>query len=644
MKKRSKTSAPKTTRPSLSRRRRLWLIGLGTLALLSLTFASYCFSYQGQLLPRLYVGGVSVGGLTPAAAQTKLTNAVANLQNWSVSVDGAEPTSVDLTSIADFDIEGMVIAAQRYTAGDTVWQWFVRRAKSLVMRQHAPVIVSFNAANLRAGLDAALYSHYDNDAQEVSLSIKSGKVSVKDGQPGMIVERAPVESAAITHIYDLTVAPLSVNRVQFNPQFTVADAEFAKRQAERIIASPLVVTWDGGEIGADLATVTSWITSSAATAGDDRYAPAVSAGAPANESILLVDIDQTKLADWLKLISAQIERDPTNATVTFTDGSVRLATMGRNGLRLLSDESVSAIRDALLRRGLGTTVSSVAAVTESIAPVVSDQSINQLGIKELIGRASTDYSGSAENRRKNIALGAQKMNGYILLPGEEYSALDVIGPVTAAAGFLPEKVIVNNKIELEYGGGLCQLATTLFRAVLDAGLPVTSRQNHSRRVSYYEKGSSVKGVRINWDSSYANIGSGLVGYDATVYEPAPDLKFKNDTGAAILIEVTITNDRQVTYDLYGTNDGRQVSVSKAQVLYTKAPTDAVYEDDPTLPAGTEQLVEKAVPGAKTSFNYTVTYADGRKESRDFISIYKAIAPRYLRGTGPVADPAAAPAT
>lgn len=626
----------------MTRRRRMWLITGGTLLLLGLTFVAYCFSYQGKFIPRLYVGQVAVGGLNSMAAQAKLTTAVNNLQSWEVSVDGAAPTKVDITALADFDIEGMVIAAQRYSAGDTTWQWFVRRVKALFVRQQTPVIVNLNDERLRIGLESALYEPNDNDAQEVSLLIRNGKVTVKDGRSGLIVDREVVESAVVANIFGLIAPPLSVSKLEFKPQFTVDQATLAKKQAERIIASPLVLSWDGGEIGADQATLAPWVTTSAALPTDERYAAAVAAGAAAESTLLLADINQDRIISWLALVVGQIDRAPQNATLSFSDGSVRLTASGQNGLKLLSVETATAIRSALLKRGSGQTVAKVAAVVEKTAPVVSDNNIAGLGIKELIGRAASDYTGSAENRRKNIALGVKNMSGFILLPGEEWSSLAAIGPVDAAHGFLPEKVILGNKLELQYGGGLCQPVSTLFRAILDAGLPITERQNHSRRVSYYEKPSGVKGVNINWDAAYANIGGSLVGYDATVYEPKPDLKFKNDTGSAILVQAFVTNDRVVTYELYGTNDGRQVSISKGTVLYTKAPAEAVYEDDPSIPTGTETQVDKPVPGAKTSFNYAVKYADGRTESRDFISVYKPVSARYLRGTGPAPAPVETP--
>ena len=92
------------------------------------------------------------------------------------------------------------------------------------------------------------------------------------------------------------------------------------------------------------------------------------------------------------------------------------------------------------------------------------------------------------------------------------------------------------------------------------------------------------------------------------------------------------DNSNVTFELYGTNDNRQVDISKAIILYTKAPPDPQFSPDPTKPSNTMELVEKSVPGAKTSFTYTVTKADGSKNTETFESYYRPIPERYLVGT------------
>lgn len=623
-----------------TRRGKLSLVIVLTLLGLGVTFAGYAWNYQNRLLPRLKIGEIAVGGLEPAEAQERLEQALTKLKEWEVEVKGRGTAKVPLGSLADFDVEGMVATAQRYSQGQSRTQWLVRRLKALVADQYSPVLVTVSEQRLRDGLSESLYSAYDVRAKETTLSIRRGKVAAVPGEAGEQVQRAAVEKAATAAFYSLESPKLVVEMIPFEPEFTAEEATVAVHQAERIIASPLNLEWSGGTRSIETARLSQWITIAGVSRGESRYEAASGLGGSTSDRLPVAEIDTNKVASWLGEIAAEVDLSPRNATVAFESGALRLVSAAQAGRSLAKPETAAAIRVALLTRADGGQSDVVQAITTEIAPAITEKNLQGLGIKELIGRAASDYDGSPNNRRHNISLGAQKISGWIIQPGEEFSAVQAIGPIDGVHGFLPEKVIIGNRLELQYGGGLCQPITTLFQAVLDAGLPVTERTNHGRRVSYYERPSGVTGVRINWNADYANIGSGLVGYDATIYEPRPDLKFKNDTGQAVLIQAHVTDNKRVTFELYGTNDGRQVKVSKAEVLYTRAPTAPIYEDDPSLPAGTEKIVDRAVPGAKTSFTYRVNYSDGREVTQTFTSVYKPVSARYLRGTGPVPAPVA----
>ncbi len=166
------------------------------------------------------------------------------------------------------------------------------------------------------------------------------------------------------------------------------------------------------------------------------------------------------------------------------------------------------------------------------------------------------------------------------------------------------------------GGGVCQVSTTLFRSILNAGLPIIERQAHAYRVGYYEQDSSP-------------------GIDATVYAPSPDLKFKNDTPAYILIEARADpKNYSLVFELYGTSDGRVATISKPIVTNVSAPPEDLYQDDPTLPAGTIKQIDFKAWGAKVTFNYAVKRDSTEIYSKTFISNYRPWRAVYLRGTGP----------
>ncbi len=179
---------------------------------------------------------------------------------------------------------------------------------------------------------------------------------------------------------------------------------------------------------------------------------------------------------------------------------------------------------------------------KSALPVISKQpsvnlaETNQLGINELVATGESNFAGSPGNRIHNIQVGASKYHGLILKPGEEFSFNKFLGDVDAAHGFLPELVIKREGLVPEFGGGLCQVSSTAFRAAMNAGLPITQRRNHSFAVVYYAP----------------------QGTDATIYPGVVDLKFTNDLQSHLLIATRVEGSK-LYYDFYGTQDEREVA-------------------------------------------------------------------------------------
>lgn len=331
-------------------------------------------------------------------------------------------------------------------------------------------------------------------------------------------------------------------------------------------------------------------------------------------------VDERRVAEYVGELALQVNAEPDAVKLKVENGQIIEFEPAKSGLVLEERQAAALIRTALLDRA-----ANVTPVNEITLPVTSKQPLGkqtaaELGIKEEIGKATTPFTGSPANRIHNITLGAKLLSGVIIKPGEEFSTIKALGEIDGARGFLPELVIKGDRTIPEFGGGLCQVSTTLFRSVLNAGLPVTSRQNHSYRVSYYEK-----------DGDGRDIGPGL---DATIYSPRPDFKFKNDTGASILIQGSVRGNK-VSFELYGTRDGRVSSIDGPRTLTTLPPGDPIYADTDTLPVGTTQQIEKPHPGGQAIATYTVKYADGKTVTQTFKSSYRPWPARFLVGTKPV---------
>ncbi len=223
-------------------------------------------------------------------------------------------------------------------------------------------------------------------------------------------------------------------------------------------------------------------------------------------------------------------------------------------------------------------------VVETIKPKVMNNDVNDLGIGTLLGTGESDFKGSPANRIHNIGVGAKTLNGLLISPGEDFSLITALGEIDGEHGYKQELVIKGNKTTPEYGGGLCQIGTTVFRAAMSTGLPITERRNHSYRVSYYEP----------------------AGTDATIYDPKPDLRFMNDTGHYVLIQSRIEGTK-LYFDFWGTSDGRIATTTKPIIynLVPPAPRKEIKTTD--LKPGQKKCTESAHTGADTRFDYSVLY-------------------------------------
>lgn len=242
---------------------------------------------------------------------------------------------------------------------------------------------------------------------------------------------------------------------------------------------------------------------------------------------------------------------------------------------------------------------------------VTTANVNDLGISEIIGIGQSNFSGSPQNRRHNIAVGAGTLNGILIKPDEEFSLIKALGKVDAATGYKPELVIKGDETIPEYGGGLCQIGTTMFRSALASGLPITERRPHSYRVVYYEP----------------------AGKDATIYDPRPDFKFINDTGNHILIQSRIEGNN-LYFDFWGTSDGRVVEQSDSVIYNVTSPGPTQYIETDELEPGEEDCIERAHNGADAYFDYKVTYPDGGVEEMRFTSHYISWPAKCLVGKEP----------
>jgi vancomycin resistance protein YoaR len=326
--------------------------------------------------------------------------------------------------------------------------------------------------------------------------------------------------------------------------------------------------------------------------------------------------DQNKFLNLLQPITQKIEKKPVDALFQTVNNRVTAFKLSENGQTLDSEK----LNDKLLSYSSSILNAQTPQVVtfpipiKIIEPNITTDKVNKLGIKELIGTGHSLFFHSIPGRIFNVNLAAKRLSGILVAPGETFSFDQALGDISAFSGYKQAYIIQNGRTVLGDGGGVCQVSTTLFRAILDAGLPIVERHAHAYRVGYYEEDSPP-------------------GIDATVFSPSVDLKFKNTTGNYILIQSQVDLDNlSLVFSLYGTRDGRQVVMTTPVILNQTPPPPDLYQDDPTLPVGTVQQTDFTAWGANVYFTRTVTQNGQNIISDKFVSNYQPWQAIYLRGT------------
>ncbi|HLA04249.1 MAG TPA: VanW family protein, partial [Patescibacteria group bacterium] len=332
---------------------------------------------------------------------------------------------------------------------------------------------------------------------------------------------------------------------------------------------------------------------------------------------LKIVLSANQIGAFVENIAETIDAKTINAKLRFEGGKVVEFTPAQDGQELDIGKTTKMIQDNLLspQPDVNKAVTIVLPVSTTRAKV-EGSGINELGIRELVGRGISYFSGSIANRIHNISLGADRISGTIVAPGEVFSFNKSVGEISASTGYRQAYVISSGKTVLDDGGGICQVSTTVFRAALDAGLPIVKRTAHSYRVGYYEQGGNKPGI------------------DATVFAPAVDFQFKNDTDHHILVQTVVDRtNAKLQVDFYGTADGRKVEITTPVISNVQPAPPARYQDDPTLPKGIVKQVDFSAQGATSVFTRKVYKNDKLLLDDVFKSNYRPWQAVFLVGTG-----------
>ncbi len=581
----------------------------------------YQYAYADEFYPGVSLGTLALGGKTPDKARQMIADRAAeinrngfliNYQNHSLTLYPAvtSPTDPDVAyDLYNIDVEASLSKAWSVGRSGLTGKRLTQQLRALLFGRTVLSSYQLDKIKTQEVLEQNL-SQYENPGQNakllVSLDDDQISTSVQAEKSGQSFNYGEILQQLSSNLADLENRPITVVLTVDEPTIFAKEVGATPNEVAGILArGPWEIYFADQKWSLDKSTLAGLL-------GFRRLGNKIAIG-----------LDQEKFADYvLATIAPTVERPAQDAKFAIKNGRVSEFVGSQSGQ--VVDVSASRLKfEEEIIDGQKTTVELVVTTTE---PEILTADVNDLGIKEIIGLGKSNFAGSPANRRHNIATGAAALNGLMIKPGEEFSLLKALGTIDGSTGYLQELVIKGNKTTPEYGGGLCQIGTTTFRGVLDSGLPITARRNHSYQVSYYAP----------------------AGTDATIYDPAPDFKFVNDTGHYILLVTKIIGD-DLRFEFWGTKDGRKkyyVGQQSSENFYditpkkwgSIAPAPTKYIETLDLPVGQQKCTEKAHAGVTASFDYKVTYPDGQIKDQEFTSVYRPWQAVCLVGVEKLTEP------
>lgn len=552
----------------------------------ALLLLAYHLLFWGRIYPGVLVAGVELSGKTKEQAQ----KALVDIKPPPLVLTAGQKEFVfspDVLGI-EYDAEDSVNRAYLLGRKDGLLANTKEKWTALLRKTNLPLVVKIENEALEQQI-ASISGQVSQEPFEPSIEIQNKKVVVNPGKEGYVVDKEKLTSEMLNSLSFTDTSLIQVPFQKISPQLSQEEAEMLRKRAEKLVGKKLQIKFEYEVFSYSDRELVNLLTPNG--------------------------LYQEKINSLVSSIAQGVEREPQDARFLFEDGRVKEFAPAKAGVTAKKEETEKEIENGLEK--LLTTDERTASVKLPVAttlPTLLTENVNLLGIKELIGRGTSLFRGSIPGRVHNIALAASRLNGLLIKPGEVFSFNKALGDISIYTGYRQAYVIKDGRTVLGDGGGVCQVSTTFFRAALNSGLPIIERHAHSYRVGYYEQDSKP-------------------GIDATVYSPSVDLKVKNDTPAHILIQARVdAENMSLVFELYGTKDGRTAEVSTPRVWDIRPAPLPLYQDDPTLPAGTLKQIDFAAVGAKTAFDYKVTKNGEVVYQKTFASNYRPWQAVYLRGT------------
>ena len=569
-------------------------------------------AHSGKIFPGISVGGLDVGGLTPAEATARVINTFTYPQSGRLFLqDGKQAWPLTPAELGLYlDPEASVTQAYEIGRKGNLFLNVETQFRTWQSPVNLSPVYIYDQRRAHQYL-TNLAAQINKPVVEASVGLNGVEVQVRSGQTGRELDVPATLERISSQIQGLQDGVIPLVVIETKP--VILDASAQADLARQILSAPLELHMPENQpdkVGPwtfDVKTLAGMLNVERVKQDD-------------NSEKYEVSVDSSKLRTFLNNLSPSLALTPQNARFIFNDQTHQLeviqhAVIGRD---LDVEGTLKAVQGNLSRND-----HTVPLVFNVIKPPASDDTTaEQLGIRELVRQEVSYFYGSSAARVQNITAASSKFHGVLVPPGAVFSMSDTIGDISLDNGFAEALIIFNGRTVTGVGGGVCQVSTTLFRTVFFGGYPIVQRYAHAYRVSYYEK---VAGNRID---------ARLAGLDATVFVPLVDFKFKNDSSSWLLME-TYVNPKAatLTWKFYSTSDGRKVTWDTTGLTNIVPAPDPVYRENPDLPKGKINHIDYAVEGADVSVTRTIT-REGQVVGRDVVSTHYVPWPdQYEYGPG-----------
>jgi len=581
------------TVPTIGNRRLRWrflLVPLVVVLALLLTMAAVQFAYADRAIPGLSVAGVDVSSLSGPELRARLESEVG--RPWAsaavtASFDGSHWTTtngaLDIAPDLDAAVESALAYGKQGALPERLAAWLAARNGEA----RIPFVMRATGSAADEWV-ARIARDLDRPERDGALAVTHGGVQVTEAVIGRQLDtRATVAALLAPQSLEARDLALSV-KLQY-PATDAAGLSDAATRA-RAATTPLRITAGDGSVSEDAAGLATLLVIDRQTAAPgDLPALPKDATAPATRYRYVVNLDEARVKTWLGAVAAHLDQPARNASYRVNPDGTLAVIPAANGVKIDQDKLLRDISTALFLPVAGTREVTATFVTD--LPIFTTEQAAKYAAGMVRISAFTTYYPPNASRHANITTGALQFDNLVVAPGETFSFWNSLGPVTVERGYAYAGAIINNRSdESVIGGGLCQVSTTLFNTVARAGFDIVERSEHGYYIDRYP-----------------------LGFDAAVFLPGSDFRWRNDTAYPVLIRA-YPAAASVAFELFSIPTGRSVVLGDPVETNLTMPAKD-QPADPAYPPGA------FVQGRDVSRSWTV-YEKGRViHARTFLSHY-----------------------